>query len=116
MTRACGLHLFRGMPHKSKNPAGSERARDEQRDDRGPAYGGKEWEVADERGDKRFGHARVDDANPSELDPAEAATDDGSDLADPEAGKPTTSGAENSGQREGFGRGEKPRKAKSRSK
>jgi hypothetical protein len=91
------------MPHKSKSPAGSERARDEQRDDRGPAYGGKEWEVADERGDKRFGHARVDEANPSELDPADAA-------------KPTSDGAESSGQREGFGRGEKPRKSKSRSK
>ena len=73
--------------------------------------------MADERGDKRFGHARIDDANPSEVDPAQAVTDDGSDLADPEAGKPTTSdGAENGGQREVFGRPEKPRKPKGRAK
>lgn len=105
------------MAEQTKTPPGSERARDEQRTDRGPVYGGKDWEAADERGDKRFGHTRVDDANPSELDPAQAVTDDGNDLADPEAGKAATSeGVESGGQREGFGRGEKPRQAKSRTK
>ena len=69
------LATFRGMPHKSKNPPGSERARDEQRADRGPTYAGQDWDVADERGDKRVGHARIDDANPSEVDPAQAVTD-----------------------------------------
>ena len=55
------------MTEQSKQRAG-ERARDEKRENRGPVYGGeKEWKVADERGEQRFGHARNDDADPSEL-------------------------------------------------
>ena len=46
---------------------GSERARDEQREEGGPRYGGESWQVADERGDNRFGKARNDDADPLEL-------------------------------------------------
>src|SRR5690349_3382792 len=54
-----------------------ERHRDEQREGGGPRYAGRDWDVADERGDKRFGVARTDDANPSELEPAEIAEDGG---------------------------------------
>lgn len=113
---------------------GSERARDEQRQEGGPRYGGGPWEVADERGaDERFGHARNDDANPSELtagkddedeDDASPGDDDGlqPDVAaeDDDATKRTAAtdegGTENGGQGEGMGRGEKPRKAPLREK
>lgn len=115
------------MPHKSKQPPGTERARDEQRKDRGPVYGGqKDWGLADEREGQRFGHARNDDAEPLELigrahgpdelkgqnddDTSPAAADD--ELADAEDKGEIESG----GQRAGMSRGEKPRKAKSRSK
>jgi hypothetical protein len=80
-----------------QNPAG-ERKRDEERDDGGPAYGGEAWEVADERGDQRFGHARNDDADPSTLEKRDPDLED----ADPEI--------ESGGERAGMGRGEKPRK------
>src|SRR4051812_44259050 len=65
---------------------GSERARDEQRGDAGPQYGGRSWHEADKRGDARFGHARNDDADPSELTPGEAENDDDESpgAADPE--------------------------------
>lgn len=123
------------MEPKTKQPAGSERARDEQRDGGGPRYGGEAWEVADERGDNRFGHARNDDADPSELvkkgdedkdesfenppgvAPKQSENDDGSpslgELTNAEA---PSSGAESGGEAAGMGRGEKPRKPKARSK
>ena len=108
---------------KTASPAahpGSERARDEQRGDAaGPLYGGGAWQEADRRGDDRFGNARNDDADPSELSPREAANDDNDapnaadpDLAAAEANREIESG----GQREGMGRGEKPRKSKARQK
>src|ERR1041384_1045567 len=62
--------------HGAVKHPGSERERDEGRDDAGPQYGGGSWEQADQRGDARFGHARNDDADPSELAPAEAESDD----------------------------------------
>ena len=136
------------MPHKTKQtdeigrkhdrseasePNGSERARDEQRSDGGPRYGGEAWEVADKRGDDRFGKARNDDAEPSEVvraseDP-EAELEEGHDEnLDAEAkfaaetgemSRSTSSGdevVESGGEMAGMGRGEKPRKPKSRSK
>ena len=116
-----------GKPHA---PAG-ERARDEERDDGGPRYGGEAWKVADERGDKRFGHARNDDADPSELTKGTGAVDDdewpGSDSSpqtdasgEAEVAKQTAAtddgDTESSGQRAGFGRGEKPMKPRARAK
>lgn len=107
------------MP-KSKQPPGTERARDEQRTDRGPVYGGEDWSVADERGDNRFGRARNDDADPLELvkegqgqnddDTSPSAAD--SELAEAEDNREIESG----GERAGMGRGEKPRKPKYREK
>jgi hypothetical protein len=98
---------------------GSERARDEQRDDAGPQYGGGAWREADERGENRFGHARNDDADPSELAPGEAENDDNDapSAADPDLAAAEEAGEiESGGQREGMGRGEKPRKPKSEEK
>jgi hypothetical protein len=107
-------------PKPAKRPKQSqERVRDEARKDGGPRYGGGPWGVADERGDNRYGHARNDDADPSELARGEA------DYADdniPTGGDPDLAAAEaaaeieSGGQREGFGRGEKPRKPKDREK
>jgi hypothetical protein len=98
---------------------GTERARDEAREGGGPRYGGGEWSVADERGDRRFGHARNDDADPSELAPGEAENDDNDSpsAADPELAEAEAAGEiESGGQREGIGRPEKPRKPKQRAK
>jgi hypothetical protein len=98
---------------------GTERTRDEQRQGGGPRYGGGAWRVADERGDQRFGHARNDDADPSELARGAAENDDDESpsAADPELAAAEAAGAiESGGQREGFGRGEKPRKGKNREK
>jgi hypothetical protein len=95
---------------------GTERARDERRVG-GPRYGGGPWAVADERGDKRFGHARVDDADPSELAAREANNDDDESpsAADPELAAAEAAGEiESGGQRAGMRRGEKPRKVKAR--
>jgi hypothetical protein len=105
----------RAMPSKAAKP-GTERARDEQRSDGGPRYAGGPWAVADERGDQRFGHARVDDANQSELAPGEADNDDDESpsAADPDLAAAEAAGEiESGGERAGMGRGEKPRKAKS---
>lgn len=144
------------MPHKSKHPQGnqdqdqepeeigkphgdypdregSELARDKQRTDGGPRYGGGPWELAEERGEnERFGKARNDDANPSELASGKqavdddewpghdasvqtAATDEAEDVADRTAAEDT--GATEAGpQHEGMSRGEKPRKPASRAK
>lgn len=107
------------MP-KSKQPPGTERARDEQRKDRGPVYGGEDWSVADERGDNRFGRARNDDADPLELvkegqgqnDDDESPSAADSELAEAEDNREIESG----GARAGMGRGEKPRKPKYREK
>jgi hypothetical protein len=121
---------------RTKRPQpGTERARDERRATKTPRYGGGPWQVADERGNRRFGHARNDDANPSELAPGEAENDDhaapnpagpevsaadaaGKSAADA-AGKSAADAAgkvENSGQRAGMKRGEKPRKVKARTR
>ena len=101
------------MNRKSKQPAGTERARDEQRDAPTARYGGGPWQVADERGDQRFGHARTDDADPSELAPGPDRNDDESPAAaDPElaaaqdAGEIIVSGGEITG----IHRADKPRK------
>src|SRR5262249_51137625 len=95
---------------------GTERARDEQRDEPTPGYGGGPWSVADERGDARFGHARNDDADPSELAPREAENDDDESpsAADPELAAAAAGEIESGGERAGMRRGEKPRKNKSR--
>ncbi len=96
-------------------PEGSERHRDEQRTDGGPRYGGEAWKVADERGDNRFGHARNDDADPSELKPGEG--EEGDDAMRVDADQPEGNEAhatESSGQQAGMRRGEKPRKSKDR--
>ncbi|MDQ3335871.1 MAG: hypothetical protein M4D80_11945 [Myxococcota bacterium] len=121
-----------GKPHPPSDGAkpGTERARDEQREGGGPRYGGEAWDVADERGDRRFGVARNDDSDPSELAKGEGAEDDDSwpgDDAVPEKSDESddaeetervsaVDGAENSGQRAGMGRGEKPQKPKARTK
>ena len=92
---------------------GTERARDEQREGGGPRYAGGAWQVADERGDLRFGHARTDDADPSELAPGEADNDDNESpsAADPELAKAEQDREiESGGQHAGMYRGEKPRK------
>jgi hypothetical protein len=102
----------------SEHP-GSERARDEQRDHAGPQYGGGAWREADRRGDARFGHARNDDADPSELAPGEAENDDNDapSAADPELAAAEAAGEiESGGQRTGMRRGEKPRKPKAEEK
>ena len=107
---------------KSKRGAsrpGTERARDEQRDTKTPRYAGGPWQVADERGEQRFGHARIDDAGPSELAPGEAENDDDESpsAADPELAAAEAAGEiESGGQRAGFGRREKPHKSKEREK
>jgi len=96
---------------------GTERARDEQREGGGPRYAGGAWQVADERGDLRFGHARTDDADPSELAPGAADNDDDEapSAADPELAAAEAAGEiESGGERAGMGRGEKPRKSKQR--
>jgi hypothetical protein len=98
---------------------GSERARDEKRGDAGPQYGGGTWQQADRRGDNRFGQARNDDADPSELSPGEAQNDDDEapSAADPDLAAAEQKGEiESGGQRAGMRRGEKPRKPKSKEK
>ena len=106
-----------GKPHPTSDGAkpGTERARDEQREGGGPRYGGEAWDVADERGERRFGVARNDDSDPSELSKGEANVDDdhwpGDDsIVKPHAEEAADDGtAETGGQREGMNRGEKPR-------
>jgi hypothetical protein len=97
-------------------PEGTERHRDEQRTDGGPRYGGEDWKVADERGDNRFGHARNDDADPSELPPGEGEENDDAMKvdADMEPDAEENRPIESSGQQAGMRRGEKPRKDKQR--
>jgi hypothetical protein len=107
-------------PKNLKEPEarpGTERARDEQRASNSPRYGGGPWRTADEREGQRFGHARNDDADPSELAAREAENDDDEapNAADPELAAAEAAGEiESGGQRAGMGRGEKPRKPKSR--
>jgi len=99
------------------NKPGTERARDEQRTAKTARYGGGPWQTADERGEQRFGHARNDDADPSELAPREAENDDDESpsAADPDLAAAEAAGEiEGGGQRAGMGRGEKPRKVKAR--
>jgi hypothetical protein len=104
----------------AKQPSQSqERTRDEAREDGGPRYGGGPWHLADERGDRRFGHARNDDADPSELARGEAENDDDESptAADPDLAAAEAAGEiESGGQRAGMRRGEKPRKSKEREK
>ncbi|HEY4181199.1 MAG TPA: hypothetical protein VGM90_30350 [Kofleriaceae bacterium] len=86
---------------KQSQQAG-ERKRDEERDDAGAQYGGGSWGVADKRGDKRFGEARNDDADPLE----QSKFDPDQRLANGES--------ESGGEREGMGRGDAPRKSADR--
>jgi len=81
-----------------------ERARDEKREG-GPRYGGTEWEVADERGDRRFGHARNDDAAITEIEESMKAAREEDQGAEQDEGI-----VESGGQRIGIGRPEKPRR------
>lgn len=104
------------QPSASQTKPGTERARDEQRSDAGPQYGGEKWQVADERGDNRFGHARNDDADPSELAPDAAEDDDGESPGAAEPALATAGEIESGGERAGMGRGEEPREPKSREK
>lgn len=109
-------------------PSGSERARDEQREEGGPRYGGEAWKVADERGEDRYGKARNDDANPLELvkpgqqdedeeGQATAAADVTSgDAQEGASSDQSPASVESGGETAGMGRGEKPRKPKARSK
>lgn len=124
-----------GKPHATGDGGakpGTERARDEQREGGGPRYGGGSWEVADERGDRRFGHARNDDSDPSELSKGTGAVDDDSWPGDDASPQTDATGeskdvaestaaddsgeTESGGQRAGMNRGEEPRKAKAREK
>ena len=116
-----------GKAHPTSDGAkpGTERRRDEQRDDGGPRYGGGPWEVADERGEQRYGHARNDDADPSELSKGQGAVDDDNWPGDDSGTHTVTNvnadigddgSTENGGQRAGMGRGDKPQKPKARSK
>lgn len=76
----------------TKTPHGSERDLDEQRTSHGPQYEGADWKAADADKDVRIGHAHKTDAEP-DLTAAEVAS---------------------GGEHAGMGRGEKPRKTKSR--
>lgn len=123
--------------NESGTPNGSERARDEQRAEGGPRYGGEAWAVADARGENRFGKARNDDADPLEMVKAGADPDamgekdsedesaarevepdgDAEPMTAGDAREPgAESGADSGGDSAGMGRGEKPRKPKSRAK
>jgi len=96
---------------------GTERARDEQRETGGPRYGGQPWKVADERGEQRFGHARNDDADPSELAPNDADNrdDDSPAGSDPEVVAAEVAGEiEGSAEHAGMSRGDEPRKSRSK--
>jgi len=120
-------------------PTGSERARDEQRAEGGPRYGGEAWRVADARGDNRFGKARNDDADPLELmkrgqededietqasapaehqNPRDANEEDDVTFRDLQtaAGGEKMTHVESGGEVAGMRRGDKPRKSKSRSR
>lgn len=102
--------------NKTKQPAG-ERARDEQRADRGPAYGGEAWEVADERApEERYGHARNDDAEPSETMKAGEGPNEEDDNPTTADAETDTGETETGGQQAGMNRGDTPRKTKSRAK
>ena len=105
------------MANKTNQPPGTERHRDEQRDEPTPRFAGTGWEKADERGERRFGTSRVDDADPSELAPGEAENDDDESpsAADPELAQAEQNREiESGGDRAGMRRGEKPRKDKRR--
>jgi hypothetical protein len=96
---------------------GSERARDEQRLGGGPRYGGGPWNIADERGERRFGHARNDDADLSELASHEAENDDDESpsAADPELTAAEAAGKiESGGQIIGMRRGERKSRQRER--
>ncbi|HEU0030527.1 MAG TPA: hypothetical protein VFQ53_07840 [Kofleriaceae bacterium] len=98
-------------------PPGTERARDEAREGGGPRAAGGPWDKMDERGDKRFGHTRLDDADPLELVRGDGENDDDESpgAADPElAAAEDNAEIESGGDRAGMGRGEKPGKPKSR--
>jgi hypothetical protein len=100
------------MKGKAKQPPGTERARDEQRESETARYGGGPWQAADERGDRRFGHARTDDADPSELAPDVDRDDDESPgPADPELAAAEDAGEiVSGGEATGMHRADKPRK------
>jgi hypothetical protein len=114
----------RARPARPAKPAkrprqSQERARDEARPGGGPRYGGGPWRIADERGGRRYGHARNDDADPSELSrgEAEGEEDEAPTTADPELAAEETAGRiVSSGQREGIGRAARPRRPKRRAR
>lgn len=115
------LELTRAGVVSGTGNQGSEVKADAQRDDDKPKYGGEQWDVAAERGDKRFGHARNDDADPSTMTKgagggADNNDDEGVRTADPELqAAEQNQEIESGGQRAGMGRGEEPRKPKSQS-
>lgn len=96
---------------------GTERARDEHRKVARPRYGDGPWNTADERGALRFGHARNDDPDASALEPANAdkADDESPTGVDPELAAAEASGEiQGSSEHAGMGRGDHPRKSKTR--
>ena len=115
------------MPDNSKDapeqmPAPNEPAgevtRDKKRKIDTPRAGGESWEAIEQRGDNRYGKTRVDDADPLELVKAgqgENDDDESPAAADPElADAEGNAEIESGGGQAGFGRGEEPRKPKSR--
>jgi hypothetical protein len=108
------------MAKTKQSAKAGERKRDEQRRRGGPQYGGEPWSAADRRSpEERFGGARNDDAEPLELirDRGNNDDDESPRAADVDvAVAEETRAIESGGQREGFGRGEKPRKSKQRTK
>ncbi|MBC7978581.1 MAG: hypothetical protein H7138_26650, partial [Myxococcales bacterium] len=101
-------------PTDHTGKTGTELARDEQRNG-GPRHGGEDWKAAADRGERRVGEARInapslpdndDDESPTAADPELAAAEDTTGIEAIESG----------GERAGMGRGEAPRKPKSREK
>jgi hypothetical protein len=79
----------------------------------GPRFGGQSWGVADERGDEqRYGKAR----NEQPPDSFEGASFIEGMMPPPVDEPIADARIESGGEHEGFGRGEKPRKPKSRTK
>jgi hypothetical protein len=58
------------MSEREETRPGTERARDQTRKEGGARYGGGPWELADERGEQRYGRARNDESDPEAPDAA----------------------------------------------
>jgi hypothetical protein len=107
------------MRHKTKQPPGTERKRDEAREGGGPRAAGGPWDQMDKRGDRRFGHTRYDDSDPLTMIHGDPENDDDTspNAADPDLAAEEAAGLiESGGEHAGFGRGDKPRKPKARTK